>query len=119
MRENAQWMEVYHNGLVGAGVASHVIMEQRPVEELVQTLHQLMEEKPVRNNLLNQRVVICANVDAVIHTDTLVALKAVVRNIHLREADVMVGKEWVCQDANSCVTKMLLPVVVQEENVIS
>lgn len=112
-------MEVYHYGLVGADVASHVIMEQRPVEELAQTLRQLMEEKPVRNNLLKQQVVICANVDAVIHTDSLVNVKAVVQNIHLKEVDVMVGKELVCQDANSCATKMLLPVDVHQENAIS
>jgi len=119
MKTSVQLMEVYHYGLVGADVASHVIMEQRPVEEVVQTLHQLMEEKHVRNHLLKQQVVTFANVDAVIHTDSLVAIKVVVLNIHLNEVDVMVGKELVCRDVNSCVTKMQLPVDVQEENAIS
>jgi len=119
MKTSVQLMEVYHYGLGGAGVARHVVMEQRPVVEVVQTLHQLMEEKAVRNHLLKQQVVTCANVDAVIHTDSLVAIKDVFLYIQLKEVDVMAGQELVCQDANSCATKMQLQVDVQEENAIS
>lgn len=109
LRTNAQF-PVCQLGQLGQDAPGHVAEEQVLDAEHVRTVKHAVDINWLKREDVEQR-----NVAAPINIDSLVEVKVVDLNTPIHEDVAMVGKEWVSQDVNKCVTKMPPLVDVQEE----